>query len=166
MYEIFVVGELFVDTFIEDWSNNVCEQLDICKYGYIGGKRPIRRATSYSVGVILIVNEKSIRRRISPAYRQSEHYVGGTHPFWVLEMSTDRWIEAGKSVVGGFPKPREAIWGTSESLGEGWLDRSPEEEFPGKSSRGRIYRCAEDSPGGKSPGEDMKWWFNTVYWIL
>ena len=80
-------------------------------------------------------------------------------------MTTDHWEEAGKTarVAGGFPKPREAIRGTSESLGGG-LDwqvsqgRAPEEESTGV-VRGRLAR-------GKSPGEDRKWWFNIVYCIF
>ena len=78
------------------------------------------------------------------------------------------------SVVGGFPKPGEAIRGTSESLREGSADRSPGEEFPGdRIHRGSVCEdspgeestgvVCEDSPGGKSPGEDLNRCFNNIY---
>ena len=63
MCEIFVVSELLLDTFMLDRSNNVC------KYGYIGGNQPIRRATSYSVG--------GIARRLSDV-GQVRHIVNPT----------------------------------------------------------------------------------------
>ena len=84
----------------------------------------------------------------------------GYPPFLGTRDVSGPLIGAGKttSVVGGFPKPGEAIRGTSESMGEGAVDRSPGEESTGV--------VCEDSPGGKSPGEDLNRCFNNIYWIV
>ena len=59
---------------------------------------------------------------------------------------------------------------------EAWGGYSGDFRVPGggcsrQVSRGRVPReestgiVCEDSPGGKSPGEDLKCCFNNVYWM-
>ena len=77
-----------------------------------------------------------------------------TRPFWVLEMSTDRSIGAGKttSVVGSFPKHGEAIRGYFRVPGGGWSGQVSRGRVPEEESTGVV---CEDSPGEEFPGKNL-----------